>query len=77
MASDRIPCIIPFCRRTHPPADFDEWICSKHWAVTDRRYRRVYARIRRKLRRSDDIGLDRRAWRIWTRLKMQVCQRSF
>jgi hypothetical protein len=38
MSSDRIPCCVPFCRRTRrDDGSFSEWICGKHWALVSRK----------------------------------------
>ena len=50
ISTDRIPCCIPFCRRTaprerHPNAT--EIICGKHWRTAAKQKRRVYSRAQR------------------------------
>lgn len=56
MGSDRVPCCVPFCRRTTARGHFREWICPKHWPAVSRRTKArksANARfIRRELRRN-------------------------
>ena len=67
----RIRCAVPFCRRTRPGALF-EWICSKHWALVPRHWRRDYARARRRARSgrcfdcygAGACGCARNLWRM-------------
>lgn len=71
-APDRIPCAVPFCRRTaarekHPHAT---WIiCGKHWRLASKRKRRLYGLM---CRRYDHAQLQQRsdayAWRKWRQL---------
>ncbi|RWX72509.1 hypothetical protein [Mesorhizobium sp. M2A.F.Ca.ET.039.01.1.1] len=39
--TDRIGCLVPFCRRTTAarrlPAGHTEWICSAHWRLVSRK----------------------------------------
>jgi hypothetical protein len=46
-APGRLPCVVPFCRRTTARADFEQWICGDHWRLIDKARRRVYGRLRR------------------------------
>ena len=54
----RVLCEVPGCRRTRvPDPRFGEqqwFVCSKHWALTDKKLRRVFFRCRRLGR----IGLE-------------------
>jgi hypothetical protein len=49
----RIPCCVPFCRRTADAAKFKgctEIICGKHWRTAPRTWRRRYSRLYRRHR---------------------------
>jgi hypothetical protein len=49
MSADRIPCCVPFCRRTAPrTGKFDRCtkiICGKHWRLARRSRRLTYGRL--------------------------------
>lgn len=52
MREARLPCCVPFCRRTvSVEKGFREWICGDHWrcipAPTKKRWRTVQGRVRR------------------------------
>ena len=54
--TERIPCCVPFCRRTAPQEKFPgctEIICGKHGRMASRvlrlRYRKIFRRYRRDL----------------------------
>jgi hypothetical protein len=53
MASDRIPCCVPFCRRTADAEKFkgEEIICGKHWRLASATQRRRQSRMARMYRR--------------------------
>jgi hypothetical protein len=81
--SERLRCLVPFCRRTRgdrkgdPIGPGDEWVCGPHWSVTDRALRRLYSLCRRRTRR----GWTDRDWRglqvgLWHRLKRQATERA-
>lgn len=78
---DRIPCIVPYCRRTRKPASRPvEWICGKHWPMVDRVLKCRLARLKRLLRR---CRTDRQ-WQtvrnhldnVWERCKRQAIERA-
>jgi hypothetical protein len=75
---DRIPCLVPFCRRTAARERFpgvEEIICGKHWRTSAWRTRKLYYGVQRKLRRwPNDERLRRLEWRLWERCKRQVLQ---
>lgn len=51
-SGDRIPCVVPFCRRTARPECADtEIICGKHWRLASSILRRRYGRLARAYRR--------------------------
>jgi hypothetical protein len=72
----RIPCVVPFCRRTTARADFDQWLCGDHWRLTDKASRRVYGRHLRRWRRYGTASYGPAAARIWRRLCAQAIQRA-
>jgi len=37
MTGERLPCCVPFCRRTTRAGPFREWICGKHWRLVSRK----------------------------------------
>lgn len=48
--SDRLRCIVPYCRRT-TKAEFREWVCAKHWTVVPKALRRAYRTAMRRARK--------------------------
>lgn len=73
--SDRIPCVVPFCRRTRKPNGAREWICGRHWPLVDIRAKRKLARLRRLLRRCR----SQRQWQIAANLfdvQWELCKRQ-
>ncbi len=81
MAIERIPCCMPFCRRTAPrfSADgdeFDEVICGKHFRLAPAYLRRRLTKVRRVFKRAEAVQDEDRclkAWKldhaIWKRIK--------
>jgi hypothetical protein len=71
----RIFCIVPGCphwrgdRKNDPLTPTMEWICSEHWRMTSRTWRRRRALFRRRGR----LDLDHR---MWQRLKTQATERA-
>jgi hypothetical protein len=73
--SDRIRCVVPFCRRTtarfKPPT---EWICGDHWRLVRKVMRRVYGRRKKEWRRyhheHDGIACDR----LWAFVKRRAIE---
>lgn len=52
--SERIPCCVPFCKRTASRDKFpnaSEIICGKHWRMAPAAWRRRLSRLRRTYRR--------------------------
>lgn len=89
-SEDRLACIVPGCRRTHPPivdevlGQMTEWVCGRHWRATSARYRAIYARVKRELRSGIRSGCDQ-AWalgrfelrrRVWRKLRKQAVERG-
>lgn len=49
---DRIPCEVPFCRRTARPDRVGTvWICGQHWGLVPKRYRMALSRAGRRYRK--------------------------
>lgn len=89
---DRIPCCVPFCRRTRKPG-CSEWICQTHWAAVPKSMRLVHFRIAREYRkrfgdnspyvypggsieRIQALSLIDRGDRIWSRIKRLAMERA-
>lgn len=80
----RLPCCVPFCRRSTARTEFSEWLCGDHWRLVDRRRRRVYGRYMRQWRRYGPearVHIDGRVFRaaadrIWRRLKREAIERA-
>lgn len=76
----RIPCVVPYCRRTiKDTGEFDLWICGIHWRLVDKRLKRRIAKVRRVIRRSS----GRHNWRarllhskIWHQCQAQAIERA-
>lgn len=51
--ADRIPCCVPFCRRTADGTKFEgsEIVCGKHWRLASAPLRRRHGRFARLYRR--------------------------
>ncbi|WP_316227853.1 hypothetical protein [Bradyrhizobium sp. SZCCHNR3015] len=62
MKPGRIPCVIPFCRRTADATKYGEdtvIICGKHWRMASATLRRRRSKLERRYRRR--FG-DQNAW---------------
>ena len=92
----RIPCCVPFCRRTAAAEKFagcDEIICGKHYRTVRKKVRRFYSLVWRRINRERARGpaefwkrppgsperirlvrLERRAERIWERIKREAIE---
>lgn len=77
--SVRLPCVVPFCKRTMPPEVMailngepihaTECVCAKHWPLLRAERRRVWLRAKRAWRNNPgDRRLTRRFGRLWSRL---------
>ena len=69
--SDRVNCLIQGCRRTNQK-DYEnmEWICQKHWIAVPKKYRKLYAKAKRKFNKGD-IN-EKRITSIWQKCKDQA-----
>lgn len=78
--TDRVRCLVPFCKRTTPAGRFGpdaQWICGNHWRMIPKDRRRVWGRLRKQWRRygpSAGENFDARWWRIWDRLKRSAIE---
>lgn len=82
-APDRIPCCVPFCKRTASRAKFPEAaeiICGKHYRLASPVLRQRLSKLRRRAARYSDIRKIKRAeildaW-LWERIKRQAIERA-
>jgi hypothetical protein len=88
--SDRLHCLVPGCKRTHPPVVdavlgvMDEWICPVHWRMVDALQRKRYNRAKRMWRGAVAAGdftrgnhHHRTHWFLrWDIVKRQAIERS-
>lgn len=75
----RIPCVVPFCRRTTAGKAGAEWICGNHWPMVPKARRRVWGRLRKRWRRyGPEAGehFPARWWRVWAALKREAIERA-
>jgi hypothetical protein len=70
MTAARLPCCVPFCRRTtRNDRGWAEWLCPRHWRLVDAEIKALRRRVRRKGRhRLDDM--------LWRRAKRQAIDRA-
>jgi hypothetical protein len=80
MSSDRIPCLVPNCRRTAPKAKYPprtQIICQKHWPLVPTRVRRLHAAIHRKAKRTGwTPALQRVASFHWQRIRRIAIEKA-
>ena len=84
MKPGRIPCLVPFCRRTgkrEPGHSEDvELLCGKHWRLADKWLRRRFGRLERLLQRGVQGSARDKATRLyfahWDRIKGQAITRA-
>ena len=78
LTADRLPCCVPFCRRTtrRRPEDLSdvEWICPDHWRAVPRPERAILTRCRRKYARRPTMASWRAHRRIWRRRKRRAIE---
>ena len=61
-------CAVFGCKRwsrKYPP-DW-EFLCGEHWQSVPKKYRRLHARLTRKVERFDTTELRARQYRVWRR----------
>lgn len=86
-ATARIPCVVPFCRRTKADDSdgvlvdggwlpFDEWICGAHWRLIAPRLRKRHAAAKRRLRAQRDARTARLMQWLWRRCRRQAIERA-
>lgn len=51
MASGRIACCVPGCKRTLKPGIHAEWCCAKHWPGVDKKKRERLELSHKRLKR--------------------------
>lgn len=71
----RLACSVPYCQRTRKGGP-GEWICGKHWPLTEPTLRRKFYRLKRRARRTGRITTRRAMWWAWDKLKRQVIERA-
>ena len=84
--ADRVPCCIPFCKRTAARAKHPgvvEIICYLHYRTGSKTLRSRLSRLRKRRERyhpERDVGKIARSyaidWQIWSRLKNQIIERA-
>lgn len=74
LMAERLPCCVPFCRRTIKGGEFAEWICGEHWRLVRRDRRMVYARYRRLWRRSGKTQYVGACNGTWSALKREAVE---
>jgi hypothetical protein len=80
--SDRLPCLVPFCRRTCKfSLGFDEWICGPHWRAVSSEAKAFRRAANRRLRKATHVGraigpYQYRARRAWERCKAEAIERA-
>lgn len=86
--TDRLPCLVPHCRRTcrqePDPVDIegqtfnlmDEWICARHWPLVPAATRRLYSAAKRRLRKFRTKKCAAVASRLWRRCKREAIERA-
>lgn len=83
LAPGRIPCEVPFCRRTARADKYEPGvriICGKHWRLADRSLRRRWSRLKRLLKRGVTSRVEQRLIylcnRLWERALKQAIERA-
>ena len=79
--TDRLPCCVPFCRRTTAAGRFDEWLCAKHRPLVSARLKARKRKAQRPLLRAHARGLDKpliaaRAAATWQACKAEAIERA-
>lgn len=78
--SDRVPCCVPFCRRTiardRLPSEHAEWICGRHWPAVPKHHKRRLRQIERIAKRTRRLSSIMLAQRIWERCKREAIERA-
>jgi hypothetical protein len=74
--NSRIPCCVPFCKRTAPRSRFPdagEIICGKHWRLIDKRVRALHRAYLRRERAGKPFNFAASFWN-WQRCKRQAIE---
>ena len=77
----RLPCSVPFCRRTTATGRFAEWLCANHWPLVSPALKARKRKAARLLRQARLRGLEKpmieaRAAQIWERCKAEAIERA-
>jgi hypothetical protein len=84
----RIPCVVPFCKRTARRQEDDEdgaeIICGRHGRAVDRRLRLLMRAVNRRVRKLEVCEANRAEWerlaaishRTWAKMKVQAIERN-
>ena len=77
----RLPCSVPFCRRTTAAGRFAEWICARHWLLvspaTKARKRKAARLLRQaRLRGLEKPMIEARSAHVWERCKTEAIERA-
>jgi hypothetical protein len=84
MKPGRIPCLVPFCRRTGKrtsDAADEEIICGPHFRLADKSKRRRLSKLYRAWARAAELSkrkylLTKLWWRQWEAIKVQAIERA-
>lgn len=74
--TERIRCLVPFCRRTTAAGRFSEWVCGRHWRQVSRRLRTRYHRAKRRALRRGRAEDAARAVCLWLHCREQAIGRG-
>ena len=76
----RLPCIVPFCRRSAPKDRWPgatEYLCPKHYPLASKTLRRRLQRIKRRYGPTATITHNRAralSYRLWERIKARAIE---
>lgn len=89
VTSTRLPCLVPFCRRTRGPRKGDlepiepdmDWICGPHWRLVSPKTKARYATTKRLLRKAVRVqravaAAQDKAWSVWEACKSEAIERT-
>lgn len=73
----RVPCCVPFCRRTIVNKNgWSEWLCPDHWRLVSRKIKALRAKVRHEKKFNRHAhGFDLDAW-LWREAKRQAIERA-
>lgn len=79
MKGERIPCSVPYCRRTAAKDKFPDCssiICGKHWRLGDPRWRQTYRKAYRLWKATGNVRYAKLLDYCWERVLRQAVERS-